>query len=301
MKASVFVPAYESRAIIPLVIERLVNQTIPLGEYEIFILNNNDLCPDDKSVIDELNKKEHVHMIEGEAYPKLYEDAASEAKGELFLYLASHCVPKKDWVEKWLSIGGPACGSIINPESDNYIRNLESDVNIKTRDIIRKNLLGSFMDYHNASIPREMYKNHGGMNKHMKYVMCVSELGARMHNAGNEIKFTKENPVLHYNQTTLRGFCQGIFEEGYDKGKLHLYDKELGLKYFHQHRFAKYLDLIKKVRLPLYMGITLYYYILHGIYGIAHVLRLNGLKRRAALKATVQSHRRGQLQGLKGK
>ena len=293
MKASVFIPAYECRDTIGLVIERLSNQTLPLSEYEIFVLDAGDITPDDLCIIEQSNR----HIIKGKSYPELYNRAAEKAKGEIFLYLAAHCIPPKDWIENWIKEEGICGGEIKNAPSNNFIRQLEAKINIKVRKSRHELVGGSCIDYHNARIPKELYETNGGMNEKMRYVMCVSEFGARMHSQGMHSKITN-NTVWHYNQRTLKDFSRGIFEEGYDKGLLHAEDNKL-VEYFHLRK-VNHIKTIKKIRYPIYFALTLGEYVFKGLYALAYLTRIIRIKEVTAHEATKFAHRRGQLAGIIG-
>lgn len=302
MKASVLIPTYESRNTFLTTLHGVLFQSV--SDYEIFVLDNGELSKEDLFVLKRLQKEhKNLHLIKrvGAHFSKLYNQAAKQAKGKCLLFLASHCLVSRDWVEtmaKRVRGKKAVAGTIANVPSDNVGSWLEGKYNAKFFPLLQKNNKGAFLDYHNAAIDGKFFVKRG-FDEDLKWAVCVAEFGARLHSRGKQIPLLSET-VLHVNQPVFSRYCRSAFDEGFDKTIIYAKrGSEFGLVYFPLPTFVKLLPFLRRARLLVSLGVRAMYGSFFALFHLARLLRWSALMDVSFRQAAKQAHRLGQLSALR--
>jgi glycosyltransferase involved in cell wall biosynthesis len=109
---SVIIPVFNNSEQLKLCLEALAEQTYSLSMYEIIIVDNAS-NEDTKSVVEQFNQV----VFEQEKQPGSYaarNKGISIAKGDIFAFTDSDCIPALDWIENGVNslLSTPNCGIV---------------------------------------------------------------------------------------------------------------------------------------------------------------------------------------------
>ncbi|MBW2964869.1 hypothetical protein KY363_05425, partial [Candidatus Woesearchaeota archaeon] len=109
----------------------------------------------------------------------------------------------------------------------------------------------AYLDMHNTAITKDCFTNLGGLNKNLP-LMAEFELGARLHQQSVHIERVEHIKVLHFNDTRLISYSNGIAAHGRDRTRMLIQHGRRFMKsYFPNPRLIRYRKTLTSLRLPV--------------------------------------------------
>jgi len=234
----------------------------------------------------------------------LVNEAVRQSKGELLLFIESHCLVYKDWLKDFVGLFRAkkievAYGKMTPVETDSLVSNtieIQRDYVLEKGE--RLGIETAFFDFHNTAITRKCFEKMGGVSDDVPFT-AEFELGARLHQKGIKI-FRFNKAVLHFSITKLPEYLKAIAGQGRDKSiMLKNRDNAFMAHYFPHPKFVKYLSVIRLFRIPLLLYVELLLCVGQVGFNLAELLRSKRLAYYFFRKLAANSHRHGMLSGLK--
>lgn len=281
MKVSVLVSDVDSQGKMLLTVHALFNQNYPRDSYEIILQDLGRYTKEERTLLKEFGKQYSQFKVlscKGKNRAQMMNDAVRKSRGELLLFIESHCIAHPDWVRTYVKTFKnkkiqAAIGNLRTIPTDSLIGKAQDDLFWQVRKKMRKNFVDGFhFDFHNSAMRRSCFEKLGGVNEKLPY--CGEfELGARLHQ--NKMRVvTTENAVWHYNLNSPMNYFRVISGQGMDKTRmLMMHDKEFIQKYFHCSSFFSSLLYLKKFRI-FFLGMTILLIYTSGL-GLLTAERLN--------------------------
>lgn len=261
MKVSILVSDVDSQGKILLTVNSLLNQNYPKNSHEIILQDLGRYTKEEQKSLKEFEKQyPHFKLIshKGKNRSQITNEAARKSKGELLLFIESHCIAPPNWIQNYVKLFKnkkiqAAIGHLQTIPNDSLIGKSQDYLFWKVRKKIQTNFTSGFQfDVHNAAIRRSCFTRMGGINEKLPYG-GEFELGARLHKNNMRVA-TAENPILHFNLNTLPNYFRVISGQGMDRTRiLMMHDKEFTQKYFNSPSFFSKLPYLKKFR-PFLLG-----------------------------------------------
>jgi glycosyltransferase involved in cell wall biosynthesis len=193
LKASVIIPTYNNCSILQKNIDSILNQSIPLSEYEVIVVD--DGSTDSTSEIFEKYDSNNLKYIKKEhsGRAKARNSGIVASSGEIIIFIDSDVIPCKNFVEAHINAHGENSGFIVRGITIN-VKSPESDPN-----------RFSLQYFSNASFPTG---NCSVQRKHLikaglfdedftEYGWEDLELGHRLMNPGLKKKRAKAATGIH--------------------------------------------------------------------------------------------------------
>ncbi len=248
----------------PLTVHSLVNQNYPKDSYEIILQDLGRYTKEEQTLLKEFEKQyPHFKVIshKGKNRAQTMNEAARKSRGELLLFIESHCIAHPNWIRNYVKLfRNPkiqaAIGHLRTVPNYSLIGNSQDYLFWKIRKKMRKNFSSGFhFDLHNSAMRHSCFNKMGGVNEKLPYG-GEFELGARLHQKNMPVVMT-ENLILHFNLNTPKNYFRVISGQGMDKTRiLMMHDKEFVQKYFNSSSFFSKLPYLKRFRTVL-LGITI--------------------------------------------
>lgn len=239
-----------------------------------------------------LNRAELIHA------------AATEARGELLLFIETHCLASRTWISDFVAYfdrekASAAVGEFRTVPPKSRVGHAEEAMRAKVfRRMEDLNLSGSYYDFHSSGIRKETYLRLGGLAPQLP-VMCEFDLGARLHRERIPIGRASDILVWHINDSALPSYSDIIRQQGRDRSRmLRLRGADFMKTYFPQPGLLAALPLVRAFRWPL-LGLVCAGLAASGAaFRIASALGLCSLSDVLFERFAANSLRRGLLQGL---
>ncbi len=212
-KVSVIVPAYNREALLPNLIEALLQQDYPS---EIIIVD--DGSTDNTAQI--VKKYPAKYVYQKNSGPALARNrGVKESHGDIVVFTDSDCIPQKDWISRLMEgftaddIGAVAGSyNIANPE-----RLLACCIHeeIKLRHLSFKTYIKCFGSY-NVAIKRNVFEEVEGFNENYRTASFEdNNLSYKILKAGHKIKFQGSALVAHRHTEKLWNYLKEQYIHGY--------------------------------------------------------------------------------------
>ncbi len=262
MKVSVIVSDVNEQGMRLPCIQMLCNQHF--DEYEVIFPDGGIWDLEDRTMIEDF-QKQYSHLkvfsVEGKNRAELINEAVRRARGELLLFIESHCIADRDWVKNYSDLFKKrriqaARGDVNTIPTDTW----EGIAEEYMRGIIVRRIgsLGtavSYFDFHNSAMTKKCFVGLGGLSPDLP-ILAEFELGARAHQKGIGIYQFKTCKVWHANSTRFSKYAEVIGEQGREKALLiNKHGKEFVAKYFPAPKLLGMLPLLKVFRLPLLLAV----------------------------------------------
>ncbi len=262
MKVSVIVSDVNEQGMRLACIQMLCNQHF--NDYEVILPDCGIFVSEDSAMIEDF-QKQYSHLkvfsIAGKNRAELINEAVKRAKGELLLFIESHCIADRNWVKDYVDLFKnkkiqAARGNVNTIPTDTW----EGIAEEYMRKIIVKRIdnLGtvvSYFDFHNSAMAKKCFVELGGLSPDLP-ILAEFELGARAHKGGIDIYQFDECRVWHANSTRFSKYAEVIGEQGREKALLlKKHGKEFVAKYFPAPKLLGMLPFLKLFRIPLLVSV----------------------------------------------
>jgi GT2 family glycosyltransferase len=212
-----------------------------------------------------LLERQYAHLrilpVDGMNRGQALNEAVDRAGGELLLFTESHCLAYPEWVADYLRLFEQdrvqvANGSIQVAPSDSWSSRCEkAQHDSRDRRFSALGIADSYLDFHNTGIRRRCFERIGGLSTDLPQI-AEFELGARLHQAGNEIVRFERSTVYHFNNSRAWDYARGVLAHGRDRTRLlATRERAFSRRYFPSRRFQKLLPVARFLRAPL-IGVT---------------------------------------------
>lgn len=149
---------------------------------------------------------------------------AAHARGDVFAFTDSDCIPRRDWIERLLEgfeegVAGVG-GTYANAEPGSPLaRMLHEEIRARHDRCGRYvDFLGSF----NVAYKREAFEAAGGFDETFSRASAEdNDLAYRLHDAGGRLRFRPEAVVAHHHPTRLWPYLRTQARHGYWRMKLY--------------------------------------------------------------------------------
>lgn len=232
MKFSIIIPVYND-AHITQCLQSIAGLHYPHEQFEVIVVDNNS-----RQDIAEIVKNFPVHYVH-EAIPGSYtarNAGAIRAQGDILVFTDSDCEVSADWLhaienaltsDSVAAVMGYAGGNNLNKiayyEQTMYEENIAAFSHETT---LRR------IDTRNFAIKREVFKQVGEFTAALAYGGDM-EYGARVHEKGYSIIFSKFMYVAHTNPTNLHDLLSKRIRQNYGNMKIReLHTESFVIKYF---------------------------------------------------------------------
>lgn len=306
MKVSVIVSDVNEQGMILACVHMLCNQDF--DDYEV-ILPDYGLFKKENFVILKDFEKQFPHLkilrLNSTNRCVLVNEAVKVAKGDVLLFLESHCIVGRDWVRKYVGLFKDkkvdiALGSVNTIPTRNPIGRAEEAMRLR---IVQNNSSRgtdvTYFDFHNSAMRKKCFVDSGGLSERLP-LLGEFELGARIHQKGFTIHQFPESVVWHANTTAFRKYAEVIGFQGRDKVRIILmHGRDFLLKYFPTSQSLSLLPWLKLFRIPcLILVKCIMYFGMFGFY-VGKVFKMQGVCNSYFYIFAKASFWRGILVGLK--
>ena len=209
---SVIIPVYNDPERIRKALDALVAQTYPRESYEIIVADNgsNDDTP---RIVDEY-RGEYPRLVRVVFENKIQSSyaarnkAITEARGNIFAFTDSDCVPEPDWIEvgmcelknKKASCGGGHITFFYKAERPNLYEFYDSSRKLNQQSFVAK---AGFAATANFFAERRLFEKHGLF----RYDLISGgdyEFGRRLTRGGENLIYIPNAVVMHLARSTFR-------------------------------------------------------------------------------------------------
>ncbi len=260
MKVSVIVSDVNEQGMLLPCIHVLCTQDFNPKEYEIILPDYGCFSKENNTILRHFESQyRHLKILRSDIKNRcaLINEAVRRAKGELLLFLESHCVADREWVSRYVDVFKKkniqiARGSVQTIPTRSYLGRAEEYMRIRiVKNFVSRGTDKTYFDFHNSAMRKSCFIKAGGLSERIP-LLAEFELGARIHQAGNDICIVPENIVWHANSTDFKTYAQVIGGQGRDKMLiLIMRDKKFVQKYFPTRRSLQLLPFLKMFRWPL--------------------------------------------------
>jgi hypothetical protein len=306
MKASVIISDVNEQGMRLACIQMLCNQHLSRNEYEVLIFTDSAFTPEDETVLGVCRRQYsnlHVVSMPGKNRAELINQAARRAKGELLLFIESHCIADRNWVKRYVDLFRrrklqAARGDVRTMPSDSWEGIAEEHMRMIVVRNIGNEVERSYFDFHNSAMTKKCFFGLGGLSERLP-ILAEFELGARAHLKGIDICRFPECRVWHANNTRLSKYAQVIGEQGREKAwLLKTHGREFVEKYFPAPTLFSFLPWMWLLRIPLLLASRLaMFFAAFGFY-VGKMVNSHGVANFYFVIFARNSHRYGMLKGL---
>lgn len=307
VKASIIIADTESQGLLLSCVHILCTQDFPAGEYEVMLADIGRCGPEQAQILESFQQQyPHFRIVRGPGKNRseILDAAAREARGDMLLFIESHCQATKDWLAYYVDLFEREKLQVVQgmfrtlPRSTLLGDAEEQMIRKVFRRMKELKIDGHFFDTHNSAILKSLYIRLGGFSPELPFG-CEFDLGARVHREGIPIPLLQDNWVWHIYNTPLWDYCRIIELQGRDRARLlELRGREYVEKYFPSPGLLRRLSLIRAVRRPLMAMFSLLLVATAAAFRVASALRCRGLAYRLFETFANHSYRRGVLKGL---
>lgn len=307
MKASIIVSATLSQGLLLPNIHILCTQNFPAKQYEVLLPDLGNFSREDYALLKHFEKQyPNFRVIEnsGKNRSAMINEALRQSKGELLLFIESHCVADKNWLPDFVKLFSDkrikaASGYIKTIPTDSWVGQAEEH---QRKQVINRleelGFMSSFFDFHNSAITRACFEEIGFLSEYIP-ILAEFEWGAFMHQKNIKINWFSKT-IWHNNDSEFFSYSSIVFQHGRDKSRiLAKHGKEFAKKYFFNSGFIRRLPFVKLFRIPLlFVTISLIYFGVVGVI-VTKILRLNKASNIFFRCFASNSYNTGVLMGLK--
>ena len=163
----------------------------------------------------------------------------------------------------------------------------------------RLDLMKHYYDCHNGALRKDLYLRLGGFSPELP-MLAEFDFGARAFAAGHPIVQYEASCVAHINDSGLSTYAGIIEGQGADRTRLMLMrGPDFLARFFPNPRFLKLLPVLRFFRLPLLAALTARKWMWAGLFRALLAVGLRSAAQRCFEAFAADSHRRGQIIGLK--
>jgi glycosyltransferase involved in cell wall biosynthesis len=221
---SIIIPAYNCADTITAVLQAVRAQSWP-GRLEVLLVDDGST---DRTAELAASFPDVRCLSQANAGPASARNAgARAARGDIFLFTDSDCLPEPDWVEKMLA--GFDCDSIAVVAGSYGIANPEDWLAAVIHDEIRfrhERLLPEFpraFGSYNFAIRRAVFEQAGGFDPSYRYASGEdNDLSYRILSSGRRIRFLRQAQVRHFHQSDLGAYLKEQFRHGFWRVKMYV-------------------------------------------------------------------------------
>ena len=208
VRISVIIPAHNDRERLKLCLEALSQQTLQADEYEVIVVDNRSDPP-----LQDIVEQFSFCRYASESKPGSYaarNTGLKEARGEIFAFTDSDCIPAPDWLEsgcKTLTelasngcIGGKIELFAKNPEKPNAVELYELIFGLNQQSNVEKH---HFAATANMFTTRHTLETVGPFNTQLKSGGDL-EWGRRVHSADRPIVYAANTVIRHPTRSNLK-------------------------------------------------------------------------------------------------
>lgn len=299
MKVTIIVSNSDPVHSMPACLHAACNQSVAA---EVILSNPSPCTPEDRVHLDMLKHYyPHFHILEeGGNRAERINEAVRMSKGDLLLFIESHCLVDKDWVKRWIqrfehkiSVG---LGEIEALPTNSYASKGETYIFKKTRKKVRN--VPHYLDFHNTAIRRDTFEKLGGVDPHLP-MMGEFDLGARMCEENITIHRFEDN-VLHCNEDTIPGYIASIKKQGHCRVRIYrLRGKQFFERYFPTPRLVKYMPLLRTFNALARAAVNLQLLFNKSIFYFGESIHSKTLAMRGFSSIARCANRLGQLSGVR--
>lgn len=213
---SVIIPVYNDPERIGKALDKLVEQTYPVGSYEIIVADNGS-TDETPHVIQEYCDKypDLVRMVVEKEIQSSYaarNKAVGRARGKIFAFTDSDCIPDPGWIKSGVQVlekeGATCAGGCIefffNSERPNIYEHFDAGRKLNQKAFVEE---VGFAATANFFVRREMFDCYGEFCSDL-----ISggdfEFGRRLTSAGEKMTYALEAVVKHPARDTLRAILK---------------------------------------------------------------------------------------------
>lgn len=310
MKFSIVVSDSLSQNALPACIHILCTQDWPSDDYEVLLPDLGSFSKEDAHFMSVFEKEySHFRVLAGptglDRRAERLDSAAREARGEILLFIESHCLaPPRGWLKGYADLferDSPeiVIGRFKTIPTTSAVGNAEEDFRATVmQGFDRLNLLPHYYDFHNAAIRKSLYLRLGGLDRDLP-IMAEFDLGARAVAEGLRLHPFPESCVAHINDSALSSYAAIVAAQGRDRTRILLKRGEaFHRRFFPNARFLSALPILRLLRGPISAALTLRMAWSAWTFKLFTKLGFRGPAQRAFETFARDSHRRGQLRGL---
>jgi hypothetical protein len=307
MKASVIVSDTLSQGQVVPCAHILCAQDFPSDAYEVILPDLGLFNSEEAHLLSGFEKQyPHFRVLRrpGLNRAELINAAAAEAKGDLLLFIESHCLASKSWVADHAAFfarekSAATLGAFRTVPPKSTVGEAEESMRAKVfrrlQDLV---LTDAYFDFHNAALTADAFRRLGGLEPRLP-LMGEFDLGARLHREGVAIRQAPDILVWHINDSALASYSAVIGGQGRDRSRMiRLRGPDFVKTYFPQRRLLAALPLVRAFRWPLLAlaGAAIAGY--GAAFRAANALGLRSLAHGFFERFAAHSLRRGLLLGL---
>lgn len=311
MKFSVVVSDSLSQNALAPCIHILCTQDWPADDYEVLLPDLGSFSREDAHFMAAFEKEyPQLRVLRGptglERRAERMDAAAREARGEILLFIESHCLAFRGWLKAYAELFERESPEIVigrfkTVPTTSAVGNAEENFRSTVmQGFERLNLLPHYFDFHNAAVRKSAYLRLGGLDPDLP-IMAEFDFGARAVADGLPLRPFPENCVAHINDSALSGYAKVVGLQGRDRTRILLKRGEaFQRRFFPNARFLAALPVLRLLRGPLVAVLALRKALAGGAFKVLIAAGLSSLAQRAFETFARDSHRLGQLAGLKG-
>ncbi len=304
MKVSVIVSDVNEQGMRLPCIQMLCNQRF--DDYEVIFPDCGIWIPEDRTMIEDF-QKQYSHLkvfaIKGKNRAELINEAVKRAKGELLLFIESHCIADRDWVKNYADLFKSkriqaARGDVNTIPTDSWEGVAEEYMRMIVVRNIGNEVEKSFFDFHNSAMTKEFFVRLGGLSPNLP-ILAEFELGARAHQKGIGIYQFEKCKVWHANSTKFSKYAEVIGEQGREKAwLLKMHGREFVAKYFPAPTLFRWLPWMWLVRIPLLLAARIMMSFSALGFNVGRIVNSHSVANFYFVMFARNSHRYGMLKGL---
>jgi len=262
MKASVIMSDVNEQGMLLASVFSVCNQSFDANEYEVILPDYGLFTKKNAAVITRF-EEEYAHFrvlrMNIKNRSELINEAVKNSRGELLLFLESHCIAGNDWVKGYVEFFKNkrveiARGEVRTIPTDDWLGQSEEIMRQRVMNkTIDRGVIQKFFDFHNSAIRKNCFTSAGGLSEKIP-ILAEFELGARMYQGGSKIQYCAQVSVWHANATDFRNYARVVGQQGREKVRiLNMHGESFLKEYFPSDKPLQLIPVLKVFRIPFLM------------------------------------------------
>lgn len=266
-KFSVIVPTFNAEAILTACLEALLDQSTPIKDYEVIIVDDGSTDGTSK-IAEQFNVKSIHQSNRGPAAAR--NRGTYEAGGDIILFTDADCIPDRKWIQEMiLPFEDPEVvgvkGAYKTCQTSLAARFAQAEFEDRY-DLLQPQASIDMIDTYSAAFRKNIFRKMGGFDENFPVANNEdTDFSYRLATAGHKLVFNRGAFVYHTHPDTLLKYLRVKFGRGYWRMVVYRKYPEKAVKDSYTPGVIK----IQTLLMALSMGFLALSWFVHGALSLA--------------------------------
>jgi len=253
IRFSVIIPTYNTEETLSACLKALANQTIPIGDYEIIVVDDGSTDGTSK-IAKGFNVRYMFQANQGPATAR--NRGADTMRGDIILFTDSDCEPDHNWLQEMTSpFSDPDVvgvkGAYKTRQTGLSARFAQAEFEDRY-DLLLRHPSIDMIDTYSAAFRKNVFMDMGGFDEHFPVANNEdTDLSYRLAAAGHKLVFNPKAFVYHTHPDTLIRYLKVKFWRGYWRMFVYRRHPDKAIKDSYTPGVIKIQTILMALSLPL--------------------------------------------------